>query len=410
VGLFKNVEARKAEERKLAQALEAAESASAAKTRFLANTSHEIRTPLNGVIGVAGALALTDLDARQREMVDLILGSGRSLERILTDILDLSKVEAGKMELELRPFDLRTEINASAQLMSMRADDKGVGFTIDYSDTADGVFLGDAVRIRQIVSNLVSNAVKFTEAGQVSVTVDVVEAGEPGAAAWLSIAVQDSGMGFEQGDAPFLFDRFAQADDSITRRYGGTGLGLSICKALAELMGGEISAASTPGEGSRFQVDLPLARAEAPAPVERSASTVGLGGEAVRVLLVEDHPTNQKVVELLLAPFGVDLTIAENGVEALSLFGEAPFDLILMDMQMPVMDGLAATAAIRRREAAEGRVPIPICMMTANSSSEHRAQAAAAGADSFMSKPVSSQTLLGGIDDMLALAAARRGG
>jgi CheY-like chemotaxis protein len=294
--------------------------------------------------------------------------------------------------------------------MGVRADDQGLVFSVDFAPGAEGAFLGDATRLKQIVTNLTSNAVKFTPSGFVAVFVRVDGAESPGQDGDLHVEVRDSGVGFDMDQSPFLFERFAQADNSMSRRYGGAGLGLSICKGLAELMGGDISARSHPGQGSVFRLRVPVRRlnvvAEAP---PAAGDGLAAAERRLRILLAEDHPMNQKVVGLLLEPFGVDLVVAHDGAEAIRLFEDESFDLILMDMQMPVTDGLAATLAIRRIEAAEGRAPIPIAMMTANTSDDHRAQAAAAGADGFISKPVTSESLLTGIDNLLALAPARCG-
>ncbi|MDR3506765.1 MAG: ATP-binding protein [Caulobacteraceae bacterium] len=386
---------------RLEQALEAAQAASDAKTRFLANMTHEIRTPLNGVIGVADALARSSLGARQREMIELIASSGRSLERILNDVLDLSKIEAGGMELEARPFDLRAEIGCAAHLIEVRADDKGVSFKLSFGEGAEGVFLGDALRLKQIIGNLASNAVKFTQKGSVEVRVSVED--RPGdAPSLIVIEVEDTGVGFDEAALPNLFERFSQADESITRRFGGTGLGLSICKSLTDLLGGEISAHSTPGKGSLFRVSAPMPRVQAQATAP--AETVQPRPEtAFRVLLAEDHPTNQKVVQMLLEPYGADIIIAEDGAQAVALFQDQAFDLILMDMQMPTMDGLAATRAIRDLEREAHHPHTPIAMMTANTSDDHQRAARTAGSDIFIPKPITSASLMAGIEALLTL-------
>lgn len=382
------------------------EDALTTKDVFISNMSHEIRTPLNGVVGIAAALARTKLSVGQMDMVGLIEASGRSLERILNDVLDASKLDARRMTLEIRPFDLQSEICAAAHLMRVRADDKGVDFSIAFGPGTEGLFLGDSVRLRQIVANLASNAVKFTDEGRVSISASVSDPVRAGDQGELFVEVRDSGIGFDSAAAPFLFERFSQADSSISRRFGGTGLGLSICKALAELMGGDITVESSPGEGSLFRVRIPIQQAPqvaadvtSPAPPGQSVT------DSVRVLLAEDHPVNQKVVQLLLAPYGVDLTIAQDGAEAIDRFRDESYDLILMDMQMPVVDGLQATRSIREIEKAEARSRTPIGMMTANTSETHKRRASESGADIFISKPVTSDVLLVGIDDLLSLRA-----
>jgi two-component system, sensor histidine kinase len=407
VGTTVDISARKALEHDLEAARDAAQSANEAKSVFVANMSHEIRTPLNGVIGVAGALGRTKLAPLQREMVELIQSSGQMLDRMLSDILDQAKIEAGDFQLQTAPFDLRREIEAAAELMRARADEKGLRFHVEYAPEAEGWFEGDAVRLRQIVSNLASNAVKFTQKGEVVIRIsaDMAEAEAP---LRLRIEVADTGIGFDAEAAERLFGRFVQADGSISRQFGGTGLGLAICKTLSELMGGEIAARSRPGHGSTFTVTLPLARAVAPqvrasaAPDEDNAEDDGPPLGRVRILLAEDHPTNQRVVQLILEPAGVDLMIVGNGLEAVEMFRPGLFDLILMDMQMPVMDGLAATRAIREIERAAGAAPAPIAMFSANAMDEHRAMAAAAGADHHIAKPITPERLLAGVEAALA--------
>jgi len=408
VGTTVDLSRRKALELQLEAARDTAENANAAKSMFVANMSHEIRTPLNGVIAVAGVLARTELSEAQREMIGIVQSSAQVLERLLGDILDQSKLEAGEFELQVAPFDLREAVEAAAELMRARADEKGLAFDVSYSEAAAGAFEGDAVRLRQIIANLAGNAIKFTETGGVSIHIDAAPAGETDA---VTLEVRDTGIGFDAEAGDRLFSRFVQADGSISRRFGGTGLGLAICKALAELMGGEINAQSTPGAGSTFTVRLPLRRVSpaAPAVAAPAASDAGIDLEGLRVLLAEDHPTNQRVIQLILAPFGVDLTVVGDGAEALELLARGTFDLVLMDMQMPVLDGLAATRAIRERERVEGAPRLPLAMLTANAMEEHRALAAAAGADWHIAKPITPESLLAGIAATFAQADAPDG-
>ena len=382
-----------------------ADFANRAKTDFLANMSHELRTPLNGVVGIANTLAATKLDAQQKEMVDLIDASGRTLARLLSDILDFSKIEAGKVEIEREAFDLRAELDASALLLQTYAADKKLQFGVTYGEHARGWFYGDATRIKQIVANLVSNAVKFTNQGEVQVFIGWSEASEI-----LEIKVCDTGIGFDKETGRRLFQRFIQADTSITRRFGGTGLGLAICRGLIEAMGGGLNWESEPGEGSTFIVRIPLEREMAPsltASPDASQEPVASDTDApLRILAAEDHPTNQKVLRLILEPLGIDLTMCEDGMAALKAYQSSRFDVVLMDMQMPVMDGLTATQAIREHERAYHLPATPVVMVTANAMRQHRDQAIEAGANSHLAKPFTPSSLMIAIEAALAEAQA----
>ena len=400
-GVARDVTERLAAEAEVNAARAAAEAANRAKSDFLANMSHEIRTPLNGVIGVTAALARTPLSESQREMVGLIERSGETLERLVSDVLDVSKIEAGKLEIEAAPFDLESELDGVADVYRLRAHEKGLGFELRRQPMAQGVFLGDAVRLRQVLGNLLSNAVKFTQSGHVAVDVEVVADDGEAPGQRLRVSVSDTGVGFPEAFARELFDRFAQADGAITRRFGGTGLGLAICRSLVAMMGGQITAESRPGEGSRFTFELPLAPVEGVADEGVAAEPAPVRLEGRRVLLAEDHPINQRVVELILAPFGVDLTIAPDGAAALSILEGERFDLILMDMQMPGVDGLAATRTLRAREAAGATPPTPVLMLSANAMREHREAARAAGADAHLAKPVTAEALVSAIAELL---------
>ena len=387
---------KRAYEAEIPRARHLAEQAAQAKSDFLANVSHEIRTPLNGMVGVAGALGRTPLSASQAEMVALIQSSGAMLERLLSDVLELSKVEAGGLQLEPQPFDLQRELNGALELARIRADAKGLCFDARFGPEADGRFFGDAVRLKQILGNLTANAVKFTEGGEVRVRVELDPAGPDPV---LSLTVEDTGIGFDQATGDTLFQRFQQADAGITRRFGGTGLGLAICKALVDLMGGTIKARSQPGRGSRFQVRVPLPRCETEAPAEAPAAAAEPAADRpLRILLVEDHPTNRKVVELILAPYDIALVNAEDGRQGVDAWRAAPFDLVLMDMQMPVMDGLSAVREIRELERADPARPrTPIAMLSANAMEHHRRESLDSGADLHIAKPVTPDSLLAGI-------------
>lgn len=391
----RDVTAKIAAERALIEATAAAEAANRAKSDFLANMSHEIRTPLNGVIGIVDTLSRTELSAEQAEMVDLITTSGVTLQRLVSDMLDVSRIEAGRLELELRPFDLDEALNATLETLRMRAGEKGLAFHVERPAHVRGVFMGDSVRIGQILGNLLSNAVKFTAAGAVSVRFALSE--EDCAPTLLSFEIQDTGVGFDADHAARLFQRFSQADSSITRRFGGTGLGLSICRSLTEMMGGRITGESTPGVGSRFRVELPLPRTDGPPDAHRGAGLpVGPNpSRRLRVLLAEDHPVNQRVVQLILGDHVSELVTVDDGGQAVAAFEAQPFDVVLMDMQMPGMDGLTATRALRAIERTRpGFARTPILMLSANAMAEHREEARAAGADLHLAKPVTARDLL----------------
>jgi PAS domain S-box-containing protein len=375
------------------------------RDRFFANISHEVRTPLNAVLGLASALAHTALTERQTQMLSLITGAGDSLRRVLDDMLDLSKMQAGQFCLAPAPFDLRADIAAVVEMRAATAEQRDVALSVRFSEAAHGRVLGDGGRITQIVSNLVSNAVKFTPKGAVEVRVDLT-CGDEGERLW--IEVQDTGIGFDSEAAERLFTPFVQADDTISREFGGTGLGLSICRSLAELMGGDISARSEPGKGSLFKVVLPIQRLEEALDTADSDS-VDTETRALSILVVEDNPANQMVVRCLLEPLGFEIVTADDGRQGADRFLGGDFDMILMDMQMPVMDGLTAISLIRAQEAAHRLGRTPIVMLTANTTEVHHQRAMHAGADALVAKPVTLEILLNGLDQGMAAAAAWHG-
>jgi CheY-like chemotaxis protein len=366
------------------EAVDAAETANRAKSEFLATMSHEIRTPLNGVLGMVQAMAREELPALQRERLELIGESGETLLTILNDILDLSKIEAGKLELEAADFDLAALALGAQRTFAHIADSKGLGFNLEVDEAARGTYRGDSTRVRQVLYNLISNAVKFTASGSVGVHIGRSDTA-------VRFIVTDTGIGMSAEQIERLFDKFVQADSSTTRRFGGTGLGLSICRELCRAMGGEITAASELGGGSRFTVDLPLLRTGDTGrerPQDVAAATPALVGGVLRVLAAEDNRVNQLVLKTLLSQAGLDLTLVSNGEEAVAAWEEAEWDVILMDMQMPVMDGTTAARHIRRREAETGRSATPIIALTANAMDHQVAAYRAAGMNAFVAKPI----------------------
>jgi len=383
----------------------AAEAANDAKSAFLATMSHEIRTPLNGVLGMAQAMAADELSPLQHQRLDVIRQSGEALLAILNDVLDLSKIEAGRFELEQVEFDLADLMKGAHSAFTALANKKGLSFDLTIEEPAKGVYLGDPTRVRQILYNLISNALKFTEHGEVRVTAAQVTTAAAGEA--LCLMVSDTGVGIEPDRLGALFDKFTQADASTTRRYGGTGLGLSICRELAHLMGGEISTRSQIGEGSTFSVRLPLAKVgealapqfAAPPPAPTPAPDAAL--PRIRVLAAEDNSVNQLVLKTLLHQIGVEPQVVDNGEQALEAWKDSPWDVILMDMQMPVMDGLTATRAIREAEALMGRARTPIIALTANAMSHQINQCRAAGMDGHVAKPIEAARLFAALEAAL---------
>jgi signal transduction histidine kinase/CheY-like chemotaxis protein len=375
------------------------ERANTEKSRFLANMSHELRTPLNGVIAISETLAGQQTTPKGRELAELIVASGRLLERVLTDILDFSKIEAGEITLSLDDFSMQRLVSHIAELHRASAQSKGLNFRWSITPEAEGHFGGDTVRITQVLSNLLSNAVKFTEAGEV--VLDVIAFGDE-----IRFQVVDSGIGFDEETGQRLFRRFEQADASIRRRFGGTGLGLAISRSLVELMGGRIVVQSRPGHGSTFSVYVPLERLENVAVDEDKGHAPQIDIAGARVLVAEDHPTNQKVVELILESVGVSPTIVENGQLAIDLLRQERFDVVLMDMQMPELDGLTATALLRQFERETGQPRTPVIMLTANALDEHMRASEEAGADLHLSKPIHAQALIESIMNAITLEPA----
>jgi two-component system, sensor histidine kinase and response regulator len=379
----------------LAAARDAASESSRLKSEFMATISHEIRTPMNGVIGLTSLLLETDLDEQQRQYAEGVRGAGEALLAIINDILDFSKLEAGKLALDVADFDVVGVVEAAAGLVAEEAKRKGLRLDVSCDPTLPTSLRGDAGRIRQIALNLAANAVKFTERGEVVLRVRTVSEAE--GAVVIRLEVADTGIGIAETDRLGIFEPFRQADASTTRRFGGTGLGLAISSQLVAAMGGEIGVESEPGRGSTFWCTLVLGRGtETRLPPPAAEPGVVAPGARTEVLVVEDDAVNQLVMVATLRKLGYHSDVAANGAEALEALGRAEYAAILMDCQMPVMDGYAATAAIRRRPGAPGRTPI--IAVTAGAMGYDREKCLAAGMDDYVAKPFTIQ----GIDAVLA--------
>ena len=393
----------------LVEARDAAQAANVLKSQFLANMSHEIRTPLNGVLAMAQIIEMGELPSQQRERVEVIRRSGEELLAVLNDVLDISKIEAGKMELEVGEIDAEVlGANVRGAFAPLAEAKKNLRFNVDVRPEASGLRRGDPVRIGQILNNLVSNAIKFTAEGEVNV---VVEGIGPDGRDGLRLSVKDSGVGIAADKLPLLFQKFSQADGSNTRRYGGTGLGLAICRELAQLMRGKIEVESAEGKGSTFIVTLPapkLARTQE-AGAAHPAEVLDAGEErSLRVLAAEDIPTNQLVLKTIMQSFGVEITMVDNGRQAVEAWLAEPYDLILMDIQMPEMDGIAATRAIRAAEAEMGRPRTPIIAVSANAMTHQVKDYLAAGMDGHVAKPIELSKLHAAIEAAQSQSAATK--
>ncbi len=379
-------------EEALAAAKQEAENANRAKSEFLAAMSHEIRTPMNAILGMGELLAHEALSEQARSHVETMRSSGQLLLTVLNDLLDLSKIEAGKMEIERVPVSLPALLAQVERLWGARAEEKGLSLIVEVGDTVPEGFVGDPSRLQQILFNLVSNALKFTSSGTITVAAACMPTHPDYAGETLLLSVRDTGVGIGQDAMSRLFNPFMQADASTSRKFGGTGLGLAICRRLAQAMGGSITATSVPSEGTCFTVTLPLQRTAAPVasrdqPESLSASTAA----AMRVLLVEDNLVNQKIAGSFLDLFGVDYALANDGREALDMAALETFDAILMDVQMPVMDGLEATSRIR--SSGGPNATVPIIGLTADAFDEQKRNGFAAGMSDYLTKPIDPRAL-----------------
>jgi signal transduction histidine kinase/CheY-like chemotaxis protein len=386
------------------RALEQADLSNRAKSQFLANMSHEIRTPLNGMLGMTELLRQTKLTETQKHYTDAMARSGKVLISLVNDVLDLSKIEAGMLELDVARFEVIEVAQGTIDLFTETAKARGLMLEIELPEAAIPSLMGDALRLRQILVNLLGNAIKFTSTGTVRLAVKAVESFD--SAVRVRFEISDTGIGIAPEKLSMIFEAFTQADGSTTREYGGTGLGLSIARQICTTMGGQITVQSEPGKGSVFAVSIPFLTAEAATPLQREPPA-NTGEVRVRVLLAEDNPMNMEVARALLENLGCDVTVAADGVELVEIYKKQSFDLAFVDLQMPRMDGFEATREIRQYEKAAG-IHTPILACSAHALPGDRAKSLAAGLDDHVTKPITRAVLAAAVENWVRPGKRRR--